>query len=225
MNLSLTLAPRTAPAADLRLQGRIPGVMYGRGVTPTSFSVAQPEFEKLYRDAGESTLIDVMVEGAKEPVKALIKDVQMDPVKRVITHIDLHQLRMDEEMNGVTELRFIGVAPAEKELSGTLAKSLEYLNIRCLPKFLISHIDVDISVLKTFEDAIHVGDVVMPEGVVCTDTPDILIAKVVAPMTEEQLKALDEAAPVKIEDVEVEKKGKKEEEGAEGEGKKDEKKK
>ncbi len=217
MPYSLTLKARGAEKSqELRTAGQIPGVIYGPDREPTSVSVASNEFLKLYNEAGESSLIDVVVEGQSGAVKALIQDVQYDPVKSVIIHFDLRQINMNEEMHAAIDLVFVGESAAVKE-GGTLMKTQDTLEIKCLPKDLVSEVTVDLSVLKTFDDAIYVKDIALPVGITALEDADALIAKVSAPLSEEQLKAMEESSSTTIEDIEVEKKGKKEEDAGEGE--------
>lgn len=218
MTFAITAEKREAGKADaVRQSGRIPAVMYGPEIKPVVLAVDAKSFVKLYNEAGESTLIDFTIEGSDATSKVLIQDVQHDPVRQVITHVDFRQINMSEEMDVTIELTFVGAAPAVKELGGTLMTTLQEVNVRCLPSDLVSDIEVDLSVLKTIDDVISIGDLKLPKGITVTDNPETMIAKVAPALTEDQLKAMEEAAPTKIEDVEVEKKGKKEEEG-EGEG-------
>jgi len=227
MTFSIKLQPRPAGSVEeLRASGSVPGVVYGPDRKSTSITIPNKELDKLYKEAGESTLIDLTIEGEKEAVKVLIQDLQFDPVKGNIIHVDFRQINMNEEMHATTELNFVGESAAVKELGGTLVKTLEYLNIKCLPKDLVSSIDVDLSALKTFDDAIHVKDITLPAGVTATDNVETVLAKVTAPLTEEQIKAMEESGPQTVEDVKVDEKVKKEGDEAAAEAPKaDEKKK
>ncbi len=199
-------------AAEVREAGKIPAIMYGPDTNPVSVSIGYTEFIKLYNEAGESSLIDFSVAGNGAPTKVLIQDVQLDPVKGTVIHVDFRQINMKEEMTANTELNFIGEAPAVKALGGTLIKGLETLEIKCLPNNLVSEIDVDLSVLHTFDDVIEVKDLTIPAGITVLDEPTAVVAKVQAALTEEQIKAMEESGPKDVADVEVEEKGKKEDE-------------
>lgn len=213
-------------AEQTRQENLIPAVLYGSEIEPVSVAVDYNTFEKLYNEAGESSLIDFSVEGDKaEPVKILIQDIQYDPVKGRMIHIDFRQIKMDEEMHATIELSFVGESLAVKELGGTLNTGNDYVNVKCLPKDLVSEIEVDLSVLKTFDDVIKISDLKVPAGVTIVDNSDTVVAKVAAPLSEEQLKAMEESEAPSIEDVEVEGKEKKEDEEAEVEGDKKEDKK
>lgn len=214
MTFSLHTSKRDGmKVSDLRAAGKIPGVVYGGDRTgATSFVVAYNEFDKVYNEAGESTLIDLHLEGESEPVKVIVQDLQHDPMKGTISHVDLKQVKMGEEMDATVELIYINEAPAVKELGGTLVKSLESIEIRCLPQHLISHIDIDLSTLKTFEDSIEVAHLKLPSTVTVLTDLDTMIATVTPPISEDELKKMEEQVAPSIEDIQVEEKGKKEEE-------------
>ncbi|MFA4831254.1 MAG: 50S ribosomal protein L25 [Patescibacteria group bacterium] len=218
MEFTINAKKRKAGNADkVRLAGFIPAVVYGPEINSVSISVDYRQFEKLYDEAGESSLIGCVVEGEKDPITVLIQDVQHDPVKGRILHTDFRQIKMDEEMNATIELRFIGESAAVKGLGGTLIKGLNSVNVFCLPRNLVGHIDVDLSVLNTFDDVIHIKNLVLPNGLVTTDTGETLVAKVMPPLTEDQLKAMEEGEAKSVEEVVVE--GEKKEEDTEEEKK------
>ena len=222
MTFILNVKKREAgkPEED-REKGMIPAILYGqerKDAVPITLEYGV--FEKLYDEAGDSSLIDFTVEGEKESVKVLIQDVQYDPIKGGVIHVDFRQIKMGEEMSTAIEFVFVGESLAVKELGGTLMKGNDYLNIRCLPKDLVSEIKVDLSKLKTFDDVIKIEDLKIPEGIMVTDNPDTVVAKVSAPLTEEELKAAEEAEAPSVEEVKVEEKGKTDEEGGGEEGEK-----
>ncbi len=194
MSYALTAVKRTATgrrAKHVHDDGNIPGVVYGSGAEAGSIQVSRAEFRKVYRAAGMSSLIDLAVEGAA-PVKAVIKDVQVNPISLEPYHIDFHQVRMDREMEAEVPLKFVGESLAVKGLAGTLVRPLDALHVHCLPADLPHEIEVDISVLNTFDDSITVADLKLPKGVTVEEEPTALVANVAAPLTEEQLKKMDE---------------------------------
>lgn len=211
----------------LRQTGVVPGVIYGPGTEPISVSAEYTKLAKLYDSAGESSLIDLTIEGGKDSFKALVQDLQYDPVSRKMIHFDMRRIDMNKEMEVMVELNFVGEAPAVKSLGGTLVKTVEGVNVRCLPKDLVSGITIDLGVLKTFDDIVRLKDLVVPAGIKFIDNPEMAITKVQAPLTEEQIKAMEEEGKKGVEVVEkVEKKVEEEvvEEGAEGAAKPEEKK-
>lgn len=215
MTHEIDATTRSKGTAELtRESGRIPCILYGPETTPVSLAVPTHAFEVLYKNAGASSLVDVVVDGTGTPVKTIIQDIQYDPVSGRVIHVDFRQVNMKKEMDADIELRLVGDSPAVKGLGGTLIKAMGSLPISCLPGDLLNHIDIDLSVLKTFDDIIRVSDLAIPAGITVRAAADATIAKVAAPLTEEQLKAMEEGVgPKSLEDIQVEEKGKKEEEG------------
>ncbi len=198
--------------AALRDSGVIPAVVYGRDCQPINISLAYNTFERAYRSAGETSLVDLVIDNG-QPIKTLIHEVQHDPVKGRFLHVDFYQVRMTEKLTTNVPLIFVGEAKAVKELGGTLVKSLDEVEVRCLPGDLVHEIEVDLTPLATFEDHITVSDLKLPKGLEVLDEADVIVASVSAPMTEEQLKALEEKPVEDVANVEVaSEKGKKEEE-------------
>jgi len=175
----------------LLAQGFIPAVLYGHNQENTLIAVPQTAFTKVLAKAGESSFIDLHI-GEQEPLKVLIQDYQQHRLTGKFTHVDFYKVNMDEPVHVNIELKFIHEAPAEKTLGCTLLLNIEELEAKCLPKDLVKSIDVDLSVLKTFEDSIHVKDVQIPEGIEILEDQDEMIAKVAAPRTDKEISDLDE---------------------------------
>ncbi len=195
MNYSITAQSRSKMgkrSKDELKDMRVPAVMYGSGVDAMPISVGRSEFIKTYKAAGHSSLVDVTVDSAS-PVKAVIKEIQVNPITMEPRHIDFHQVRMDQEMEAAIPLKFIGESNAVKADAGTLIKSLDEINVRCLPGNLPHEIEVDLSALKTFDDIISVGSITPPKGVEFLDDATLTIATVARPLTEDELKKLEES--------------------------------
>lgn len=204
----------TAAARALRSAGSIPGIIYGDNIESRSVLFSENDVRTLERGGEGSNLFDVELEG-EQPVKAILYEVDRDPVTDRARHIDLYQVRMDKELHTDIPLVFAGTASAVKDLGGTLVKVIDELPVACLPADLVHHIEVDISVLKTFDDAIRVKDLNLPKGISTRLAADAIVANVEAPMTEEELAALSApTTPVDLSAIEVTGK-KKEEEAAE----------
>ncbi len=194
MNYAITAKARTnmgRRSKDSLKEMRVSGIMYGSGVTPQPISVGRSEFLKVYKSAGHSSLVDVTVDSAS-PVKAVIKELQYNVVTMDPIHIDFHQVRMDQAMEAAIPLVFVGESAAVKTDGGTLIKSLDEIQVRCLPADLPHAIEIDLSVLKTFEDLINVGSITPPKGVEFLDDATLTIATVSRPLTEDELKKLEE---------------------------------
>lgn len=173
---------------SLRKQGYVPAVLYGHGLKNHHLKVRVQEFKKVFSQAGQSALIDLVLPGDKN-VKGLIQDVQWDPVSHQLTHIDLHQVRMDEKLHTEIPIRFEGIAPGVKELGGTLVKSIERIKVECLPDALVAELVVDISGLKTFDDQVTMKDLPRPEGLKVLHDDNEVIALVAAPQKVEEAAA------------------------------------
>lgn len=199
-------------ASALRRRGFVPAVVYGHNVPTVALAVDTRELQKLWHVAGESTLFDLQIEKSS-PVKAIIQEIQLDPATSRILHVDFHQVKMTEKLVVDVDLEFHGEPPAVKELGGTLLKLRDKVKVECLPADLVKTIVVDISGLKTFDDAIHMRDLVLPNGLELKELPDDGIAQVEPPRTEEELKALDESVEEDVTKVEKIEKPAKEEEG------------
>lgn len=215
MSFKLSATTRNVKGEKIRTRTVIPAVVYGMGEKATSITIGYEDFAKLYREAGEASLIDLFLDD-KEDGKVLIQDIAYDPVSDLMTHADLRRIDMNKTLTATVELRFIGEASVIKEQGGTLMRNLSEVEVQCLPKDLISHIDVDVSVLKTFDDLIKVKDLPVPSTITITSpNGEDLVAKATPAMSEEEMKALEAvAAPVDL--SKIESAGKKKEEGEEG---------
>jgi large subunit ribosomal protein L25 len=213
MTQSVTLAAKTRTktgkaAKHLLEAGKIPAVLYGHGVPSRSVEVEAVPFYKTLRSAGESTLVDLVVDSA-EPCKVLIHDTQVDPLRQRITHVDFLQVNMKEKLTTDIVVDFVGESGAVKGLGGTLVKNHDHISVECLPGDLVPAIPVDISSLATFEDVIRTKDIVPPPGITFLMDPEEVVALVAPPRTEEELKGLEGAVEASVEGVEVAEKKKK----------------
>jgi len=190
---------------DLRKKGIAPAVLYGPEIKNLILEVNLRDFKKILKKAGESSLINLKIEGVKDEFLVLIHKVEKDPISGQPIHIDFYQPILSKEIEVVVPLVFHGESAAIKDMGGTLIKEISELRVRALPKNLPHEIRVDISGLKTFEDEILVKDLILPEGVKTHRGPDEIVALAVPPakVEEELAKPVEE----KVEEVEkVEKK-------------------
>ena len=174
---------------QLRTKGEIPAVVYGHGVASSDITLDLRAFEKAVRTAGESSLIDLAVDGAA-PVKVLIHDVQHHPLRSTIIHADLRQVNMKEKLEANVTLKFVGEAPAVKALGAILLRNMDSVLVRCLPQDLVHEIEVDLGNLKNFDDQLTVGDLALPEGMEFVNGAEEVIAIAQTPISEEELAAM-----------------------------------
>jgi len=198
--------PSEKPEA-VRAAGNLPGVFYGPKEKSTAIVFSSVEFKKVWRAAGESTVI--ALEGVGEEKQALIHEVDLDPVKGTARHIDFYVIEKGKKLKVKVPVEFSGIAPAVKDLGGSLVKVLHEIEIEAMPKDLPKSLHADISLLKDFSSKIHIKDIKMPEGVVCQLSPEEVVAVAAAPRVEEE--KVEE--PVDLSAIEVEKKGKEAKEG------------
>lgn len=195
----------------MRKAGEIPAVFYGAGKKSTSISVGTVEFKKTWRDAGESSAVKVqMPEG---DIDVLIHEVQVDPVTDEPIHVDFLAIDMKKKIKVKVPLTFEGVSNAVKSGIGNLVKVLYELEIEALPNNLPHDLVVDISKLETLKDQVFVSDIKIPTGVEVINPPEEVVASIVEQVEEKE----EIPEPVDLSAIEVEKKGKKDEEGGEAE--------
>jgi large subunit ribosomal protein L25 len=209
--ISLTVKSRKESGKkvkSLRGKGILPGVLYGPKIESQNVEMSQKEFDKVYRAAGESSLISLDFD--KKKFIALIHQVQLDPITLMPVHVDFLQPSLTEEISVKVPLIFEGEAPAIKELGGTFVKNISEIEVKALPEKLPHEIKVDVTSMKTFEDSISIKDLILPEGVKIITGQDDIIAFVASPekIEEELEKPIEE----KVEEVEKIEKAKKEEE-------------
>ncbi len=201
----------------VRREGKIPAVIYGHGVESKNLTVDLRQFEKAFAAAGESTLVDLSIDG-KDAVKVLVQEVQYEPLTSAPVHVDFRQIRMDEALEVDVALNFIGEPMAVKALGAILVKSMDKVMVRCLPQDLVHEIDVDVTKLAAFGDQIKVSDLKLPKGIEAKDDADAVVALVTEPISEAELAALDTKPEANVADVKVatdEKKEAREKEAAE----------
>lgn len=193
-----------------RKAGKLPVVAYGRKEKSTPYFVNAVEFVKIWQKAGESSVVTLKVGAAEKDV--LIHDVTLDPVNDHPIHADLYVIESGSKVRVKVPLVFTGVAPAVKALGGILVKVLHEVEVEAFPKNLPHELSVDIGGLEKFEDRVTIKDIKLGEGVkIVFPTADEIIALATPPKEEKE----EEAAPVDLTRIEVEKKGKKPEEEGE----------
>lgn len=214
LNLSATTRPNTRGALKSgRSSGLVPGVVYGNGSESTLLFVKVLDLTRAHAKAGESTIINLAIDGAKAPVSALIHDLAFNHQTGMPDHVDFYQVQMNQEMEAHIPLEFTGEAPAIKVLGGMLVKSLSEVVVRCMPADLPPALTLPLDSLVDFSAQLSVADIVLPKGVkLMTDTA-VVVATVAAPRSEAEMDALNTKVDVDVTKVEsVVKKEKVEEE-------------
>jgi large subunit ribosomal protein L25 len=200
---NLQVASRTVTgkgaARSLRREGKVPAVIYGHGREAESVSVETAALKKmLVGISAATTIVDVTVDG-RAPVKALIREIQRDSLRPAdIIHLDLYEVRGDEEITLQVPVRLIGIPDGVRNFGGVLDHVLRELEIEVLPADIPEHVDLDVTAL-TIGHSMFVRDLQVPKAKVLND-PDTPICTVVAPRSEEAPAAVpEEVAPAEPE--------------------------
>lgn len=191
---------------DLREMDKMPAVFYGKGVESTSITVSYNAFKKIWREAGTSSLITL--KGVGEDVEAVVQEMDIDPVTSQVRHLDFYIIERGKVMEVSVPLEFVGESLAVKNFGGILVKALHELKIEVLPKDLPQQIEVDISSLTELDSTISIKDLKLPAGVRALYDEEESVASITQAVEE----VVEEGEPADIADIEIEKKGKQEEE-------------
>jgi len=210
LTLNIEKRDKKVGLKTLRDSGKVPAVFYGRKEKSTPVVVAERDFQKVWKEAGESTIISL--HGGGKDIDAIIHEVQVHPVSGMPLHADFYVIEKDRKITVPVPLEFVGESEAEKQ-GLILVKVLHELEVESLPGSLPQHLEVDISVLKDVDSHILVKDIKLPEGVKATAPGEEVVISVNEAREEEPEEVPEE---VDMDSIEVETKGKGEE-GAEGE--------
>ena len=161
----------------LRAKGFIPAVLYGPKLESVALTVDQKQFDRLYKEAGESSLVNIEMDGATFP--SLIHEVQRNPISGELVHVDFYQPDLTKEVEVMVPIVFEGEAPAVRELGGTLLRNIQEIEVSALPQDLPHNIVVSIAGLKTFEEKILVKDLQLASGVSIARDAEDMVAQVV----------------------------------------------
>jgi len=196
---------------SLRRQGLVPAVIYGHGFNSLPIQVPLKEFERVYTEAGETTIVYLNLEGKEYPT--IIQDVAKDPISDELLHADFYKVRLDEKIKAKIPLNFVGESPAVKNLGGILVKNISEIEVEGFPQDLPHQIDVDISSLKELKSQILIKDLPVSKKLKVEADPAAIVVLVQEPISEEELKAqLETPTAPSAEEVEVIKKEKAKEE-------------
>ena len=183
----------------LRRAGITPANLYGRGAESISFQAASRELEKLVTDGGRGSLVELTIGG--ETYHTLLRGLQRHPVTRVILHAEFHRVDMNRTIQTPVPLHIIGDPPASRLPGAVVTQMTHEVLIECLPANIPAAIEVDVSGLVELETAIHVSDIVVPEGVqILTEGEQMIVrathSRVSAALDDETTEAEVEAPEV-----------------------------
>ncbi len=201
----LELQTKKRTSKEKLSKGFIPAVFYGKGTESTAVSIKETDFQKVFQEAGESTVVSIKGDAGEHD--ALIHDVQFDVLTGRPIHADFYVFEKGKKIEVEVPLEFIGKSPAVEDLAGILVKVLHELPVEAQPKDLPHDIKVDISTLVSLDSVINAKDLQLPSGVELAVDPEDVVCSIAVAKEEEEETEID------LDSIEVEKKGKKEEEG------------
>lgn len=179
----------TQAAKKLRAAEKIPGIYYMRGSKNIPISISRADLHGIW--GTESGLLDIVFDG-KTHKKAVIRDIQYDPVKGRPIHVDLMGIKMSEKIKMNAAVQLIGTPEGVKTQGGVLQHILREVEIECLPSDIPSSIDIDVSELN-IGDNLHVSDLEVENVTILTDMSSV-IAAVSAPRISEEPTETEELA-------------------------------
>lgn len=188
--------------ARLRNAGIVPGVVYGHGFEPILVQAEYGVLDKVVREAGKHTPVNVTIDGKKKIT--LIKDIDRAPVKARIRHVSFHAVKANEVVHAEVPIHLVGEGESAAEKGGLIVlQAIEAIEIKAKPADLPEALEVSIIDLATDEDKITLADITLPEGVEYADVEqdlDLVVANVYEPAA---LEAANEAAAgdAELEDV------------------------
>ena len=175
----------SSAARRLRIADRIPGVLYGRGMSPVTLAVGRRDLRlALSGAAGLNTVLDLAVDGTVYP--AIVKDLQRHPVRRTVTHIDFLQVNLDEAITVSVPLRLEGEATTVVQGGGLVDPAVDSIEVVTTPRTIPDEFVVDVSDME-MDSIIRLGDIPMPAGVTATgdaDSPVVTVLTMRAEMAE-----------------------------------------
>ena len=214
--IELNVLPRTVIGkriGALRRSGSVPAVLYGHHQAPVHLQANDRELMKVLVKAGSSHLVALRIAGEAEPHMALVREIQREPIKGNLWHVDFYGVSMTEEITVEVPIRYEGTSPAAALNEGILTYGSDTIEIECLPGDLNDAVVINLSGLLKVGDAIHVSDLKLPTTVKVLTNPDDLVVRVTRLAVEEvEAPVVAAAAAAVIAEPEVIKKGKTEEE-------------
>src|SRR5947208_141386 len=175
----------SADARRLRREGFIPGVLYGSGKPPHAISIPERELRRvLTGDSGLHAILDVVLEGQETTHASILKDYQQDLIRGHISHVDLHEVRLDQPIQATVNVQLVGEPEGVKE-GGVLSQVQREITVEALPMDIPEHIDLDVSGMA-IGDTLRLADLLTQEGANYLDDPETVLATVTLPTKVEE---------------------------------------
>ena len=177
----------------LRKEGLIPGVLYGRGKKPHPFVVPERALRSAFGGAhGLHAILDVVLDEQKTSHASVVKDYQQDPIRGHLTHIDLHEVRLDQPITAQVVVELVGESPGIKA-GGVLTQLVREVPVEALPLEMPDRLSLDIG-LTEIGDALRVSDLQLPDNITLLADPENVLVTVSAPRLAAELEAAEAEA-------------------------------
>jgi large subunit ribosomal protein L25 len=174
----------SADARRLRKQGLIPGVLYGKGKQSHAICVPERELRRVLTGRGGlNAILDVVLVGKEATHASILKEYQQDPIRGTISHVDFHEVRLDQPIHATVAVQLVGEPAGAKE-GGVLSQVQREINVEALPMEIPEHLELDVSGMA-IGDTLRLSDLSTREGVTYLDDPDeTVLATVTLPTRE-----------------------------------------
>lgn len=176
--VALSAAARSTDvtAKKLRESDLVPCVLYGNNVENTLLQCVEIDLRRAYRQAGESTVIELDANGKKVPV--LFHTYTLDPITDKFSHVDFYAVDMNKEVEANVPLKFEGESPAVKNLGAILVTPVDHVTVKALPKDLPHELIADLTKLEDLQSTLTVSDLAPETGVTILTDADTVLATV-----------------------------------------------
>lgn len=212
--LTLAAEPRTVVGKKvkrLRRDNIVPAVIYGQQ-EPMNIQIERGHLRRVLRQAGTSQLVDINVEGNKELLTVLAREIQQHKTRGDVLHVDFFEVDMQSTITTEATLMLVGESPEALLSMGSVVLASQSIEIECLPADLISEVEVDVTGIESPDDVIYVSDLSLPKSITVLTDPETVAARFQYAQLEEEEEEAEELEEVSVDDVEVIEKGKAEDE-------------
>ncbi len=182
--VTIAAEPRTVlgkRVRHLRRQGQLPANVYGRGLESVAITINHREFLRTLKSAGLRSMFELQIDGEQKPRYVIVRSMARAGGTGEPLHVDFYQVDPERPITANVPVRLVGEAPAVRDLAGTLLQALEIVTVRCLPLNIPEAIEADVSMIRSFDTILTVGDITPPEGVEILNDPSIAVASVTPP--------------------------------------------
>ena len=168
----------------LRRGGLTPANIFGHNVESQAIQVGTEELKHVLKSAGRNEIVYLRLDG-DDPRPTFVRDVQQHPVTDAILHVDFLQISLREKVRADVPIHLVGVSPAVDTYGGILMHGLDHVTVEALPTEVPSFLEIDVSPLTEINQALHVSDLDVPDGVALFTDIEQVVAKVAPPAVEQ----------------------------------------